>query len=101
MGQQYRHGDVFVERVAGTISAAATVRATGIVAYGEATGHAHRVVGGTVYEEPGGSLWIAAETATTLTHEEHGVIPLPAGIYRVTQQREWDPYAEAARRVID
>ena len=99
---QYRHGDVFVERVAAeAIPAEAQIRRDGVVAYGEVTGHAHRVVDGLLYEAADGTVYIEAETATTLTHEEHGVIPLPAGIYRVTQQREWDPYAEAARRVID
>jgi hypothetical protein len=30
-------------------------------------------------------------TGAMLTHEEHAPIPLPAGLYRVVQQREFDP----------
>lgn len=36
-----------------------------------------------------------------LTHQEHGTIPLPAGEYAADRVREYDHYAEEARRVAD
>jgi len=98
---QYRHGDVLIER--GTEEPATlTPKAGRVVAWGEATGHSHALLDDDLlYEGPDGTVYIRATTATAITHEEHGVIPLPAGLYWVTYQREYDPYEQAARRVID
>lgn len=95
----YRHGDVLLERVT-EMALVQGIRETGVVAYGEATGHAHRVVDGAVLEHPDG-LSVRAQEGTYITHEEHGVIVLPAGLWRVTLQREYDPYEQAARQVVD
>ena len=64
-----------------------------ILAYGEATGHAHRVE---VPEKAEiwvlyGQLYLKLLETVRIVHDEHGPITLPAGAYRVWQQREYTP----------
>lgn len=58
-----------------------------VVQLGEATGHAHRLVGGDVFAN-GNFLRVANGTAQ-LTHDEHDTITLPEGEYLVRRQREF------------
>ena len=99
---QVRHGDVWVERCA-AIPATAQPKAGTVLAYGEVTGHSHRLLmDGLLYEDEAGTMYIRVpEAGTTLTHEEHGNIVLDPGDYQVRIQREYDPYEQAARRVVD
>lgn len=73
-----------------------------VLAYGEITGHSHRIKEQAAAElwEAGGTLFlkIVADTATVI-HEEHGPITLPRGLYRVWRQREYTP--QAIRVVMD
>jgi hypothetical protein len=104
-----RHGDVFV-LACNCLPEGATViprDVRGIVlAYGEVTGHAHRV------SAPPGirvSLWDAAGQrymtveggAALLDHEEHGPVSVPEGTYRINIQRTYDYLSEMERRVAD
>lgn len=41
--------------------------------------------------------FLRVRSVTTLTHEEHAPITLPAGDYQVVLQREFDPIAESER----
>jgi len=95
----YRHGDLLLEH--GNIPAEATIRKNGILAYGEATGHAHRVIDEAIVYENGEDVFIRVMRQARVTHEEHGTITLPAGDFKVIRQREFDPYSEAVRRVAD
>ena len=98
---QVRHGDVFLEQV-DQLPEKVQPKPGRVVAWGEVTGHSHALgMDDLLYEAPDGTVYVRATEDTLITHEEHGVIPLPTGIWRVTYQREWDPYAEAARRVVD
>ena len=75
----------------------------GVVADGEATGHAHRATGAgvEVYEGPKGREIHASDDGVTVTHEEHKAIHMPPGIYECGIVREFDHLKEEARRVID
>ncbi len=96
-----RHGDVLLIPVT-TWPETVRPKAGAVVAYGEVTGHAHRLLmDGLLYEADDGTVYIRAPQDTAITHEEHGTIPLPAGLYRVAYQREWAPYDEMIRRVMD
>lgn len=114
MGDQYRQGDVFIERAEGLPDGATAVpRDQGrvILAYGEVTGHAHALVdrGAELFSVPGSEdRWLVIRPSGTaveggdvalLTHEEHATIPIPPGVYRVRRQREYSP--EEIRRVAD
>ncbi len=106
--QQYRQGDVLLERVA-TIPESATkqkVKGPIILAHGEATGHHHSLD----LDEPDSADWWKVDAAgdtqfvelkagASLVHQEHAAIDLPAGRYRVTRQREYSP--QEIRRVAD
>jgi hypothetical protein len=96
----YRQGDVLV-RKAKKLPRGAKQQEDRVVAQGEATGHAHRVVGdGVVFRDPTSQqLYVRVMSSATLTHEEHRPITLPRGIYEVIGQREYTP--EAVRRVLD
>jgi hypothetical protein len=66
-----------------------------VLALGEATGHAHAVSArdADLLADPAevDRRFLRIATEAMLTHEEHAAISLPAGLYRVVQQREYVP----------
>jgi hypothetical protein len=102
-----RQGDILVVAIDGFPHAAAPappVRYNGrlcrILALGEATGHAHTLIAdGRVdyYPTPEADPCLTTgypaicDHGAVLEHEEHRELPLPAGLYRIVQQREHDP----------
>jgi hypothetical protein len=91
----YRHGDVLISKVA-AIPTGASKRDGATLAYGEVTGHSHRI-----RQTNDAQLWAHGSemfleitgNSATLIHEEHKAIELPRGIYRVWKQREYRPDA--------
>jgi hypothetical protein len=67
-----------------------------IISKGETTGHAHRVsqssiAAGALLTLVGRSMFLRSpEAGTTIVHDEHGPIQLPAGSYAVVLQQEFD-----------
>jgi len=99
--QLYRHGDVMIGSVA-DIPEEAKKRGNVILAYGEITGHTHRIEDPKTAEmfEHEGLLYLRViAPQARLIHEEHNPITLLEGTYRVWQQREYTP--ERIRRVYD
>ncbi len=108
---QVRQGDVFLRQISRRTGSGALIsdHTEVILAVGEATGHAHKVVwGGSVqdddpaaqlFEEPDGQRYLIVEQACVLKHEEHGPIAIEPGCYRVIIQREYEP--EGSRNVLD
>lgn len=101
------HGDVIVEKVTNIPTGLKPVK-TGILAEGEMTGHAHRVDLNDVdvFSDAQGNLYTIPKTdeGFTITHEEHRAVtvPLKTGeVGRVIIQKEYDHFAEEARRVAD
>jgi len=79
-----------------------TIRKDGALAYGEATGHSHRVAtldAAQVYECGEGLYLSVSAEGVAIVHEEHKTIDLPKGDYQITIQREYSP--EAIRNVVD
>jgi hypothetical protein len=102
-----RQGDVGLRSVNHTLSLAkAKVLDHLVLATGEITGHAHRVVagvGGTarIVEDENGTWYLQVEGApATIVHEEHQPLTVEPGIYQVIRQREYDD-TEEWRRVQD
>jgi hypothetical protein len=106
-----RQGDVLlvpVEELPVGCEPAGSLARRQVLAEGEATGHAHVVVGGSrlveLRERRG---WIAGVTRrylvvegpSSLVHEEHRPIELATGVYEVRRQREYRP--ERSVRVAD
>ncbi|MFD7867185.1 hypothetical protein [Streptomyces sp. NPDC057682] len=71
-----------------------------VLALGEVTGHAHAVPGpGRLIREAGvfGPMLLHLPDGGRVVHEEHAVITLPQGWFRVVRQRE---YAPGAVRIV-
>jgi hypothetical protein len=68
-----------------------------VLALGETTGHAHAIISPRARlfrtDPPGEYFLLIPGPSAELRHEEHAPIALPAGAYRVVQQREYAPEA--------
>jgi len=90
--EHYRQGDVLIRRTAALPPG--VVPATGsVLARGEATGHAHVVVGdGVVFRDPGSkALYVQVMSSAMVTHPDHNPITLGPGLYEIIRQREYTP----------
>lgn len=99
---QFRQGDVLIESVKKLPSGKHEAVESGVVAFGEVTGHAHRLQGKFElmrFVDDGSLGFRVLGGGAVLRHEEHGEIAIPKGTYRVRQQREYTP--EAIRTVAD
>ncbi|MBN1428957.1 MAG: hypothetical protein JXB07_11275 [Anaerolineae bacterium] len=98
----WRHGDVLIDSI-DAIPEGAEKHHNLVLAYGEITGHSHRIEDQTtaeLWESNDGLLFLKViASQATIVHEEHDPITLPQGLYRVWYQREYTP--QAIRRVID
>jgi hypothetical protein len=89
----YRQGDVSIMAVNSVPKQARKVKGELILARGEVTGHAHRIVEGQafLYRLATGILYLRVISEfAKLYHEEHEDVILPTGDYEVRRQREWD-----------
>lgn len=101
---QARQGDVMIVEVDEIPASSRPKERIGgdvILAYGEFTGHAHRIkdqkvrwfdsdAEGVSYLDTTGN-----DSVATLTHEEHSTVAIPPGKkYIARRQREWDEFAE-------
>lgn len=105
-----RQGDVLFLPIESIPSGERKPRADGAVAYGEVTGHSHRIADlatADVFEVGEGlfvrvsddGISISGEPGATVVHEEHGAITLAPGDYQIRIQQEYSP--EEIRNVID
>ncbi len=77
-----------------------------VLALGKHTGHKHvitvpRAQDMEVYKLPTGEWLLDLRSKGTVTHEQHGVIEVDIGTYRVGQEREIDWFQQVTRKVID
>lgn len=101
--QAYRQGDVSIMAATTLPKGLRPVKGEPILARGEVTGHAHRIVEGQVRLYQLGALLylrVLSEFAK-LYHEEHEDIILPRGKYEVRQQREFRRGEGGIRNVAD
>lgn len=89
MEKMWRHGDVQIVEVEAIPAEAKLLKGRKELAYGEVTGHAHRVDVGELFETKNGDLYLKVDKLSKLSHEEHKTIPLTKGIYRVTVKRQY------------
>jgi hypothetical protein len=99
----FRQGDVLIMQVPKLPENAQPVewQERVVLAYGEVTGHAHAISTdyAKMYTWEGDRL-LEVKPGAQLVHEEHAAITLPAGVYKVIQQREYVPEAPP-RDVLD
>jgi hypothetical protein len=99
MPLHYRQGDLLFIQQDTRPKINLIARQSNVIVAGEATGHAHRLTGGTILEAPDGALYLDITQTTQVIHEEHGPIALDPGLWLVVRQREYSP--EAIRTVLD
>lgn len=90
-----RQGDVLLVAVPAIPQAARPVPRVGgriVLAYGEATGHAHTIrAREATLLAVGDERFLRVAAPVELGHEEHASIAVPPGTYRVVIQREYVP----------
>jgi len=101
----YRQGDVGLLRISKLPQQAVAVESPDriVLAYGEATGHAHAIdvsAGQARLWRSEKNSYVEVRSAADLRHEEHAPIRIEPGMYRVVLQREYDPVT-AVRPVRD
>ena len=118
----YRHGDLLITRINAVPQNAINISSK-IIAEGEVSGHKHKLVGqATVRILPGREagttiigrvesgdvsinripeLYFSASEDVKLTHEEHKTLELPRGSYKVTKEREFNPFEDLTTEVLD
>jgi len=110
----WRQGDIVITEVDVLPKAAKRISHDGVLAYGEVTGHKHQIVGDGIkyFRDAPGDLYF--EVQSRFVDLNHGSMPtareqkdghfphrIPAGIYKVSHQREWDWRTEIIRTVED
>ena len=102
MTTQQRQGDVLMvpaELPAGAVQ----VKTQGdvILAYGEVTGHAHRIKESAKVRmwSAGAERFLQVMKTVALTHEEHTTVNIPPGVYKLPAQVEYTP--QELKRVAD
>ncbi|MBO0781654.1 MAG: hypothetical protein J2P37_22765 [Ktedonobacteraceae bacterium] len=94
----HRQGDVLFVKVA-NLPAERVKRKSDVLVEGEATGHAHRLTAGQIWQTHEGLLFLEAWASSKIVHEEHAPIELEPGYWQVIRQREYSP--EVIRWVRD
>lgn len=96
----FQQGDVTIQPEKIPVEAGRS--ASRILAQGEATGHAHRVIGHAELLELGATLFLRVLGGNVrVIHEEHAEIALPPGEYRIGRVREYDHFTDEDRTVVD
>lgn len=104
--EHIRHGDVLLTKVE-ELPQGQVIKHSGqhVLAWGEVTGHAHRL---TVKDRKDlkvvvkdGITYMSLTVSAPLTHEEHKRLEVPSGVWKMTFEREYDPFMESMRQVID
>ena len=77
-----------------------------VLAEGEVTGHYHAIADEIEMYEDGGVLTFANFVPATITHQEHAPLTIretheEVGDHTVGIVREFDPFREEARKVVD
>ena len=104
INNNYRQGDVLLVSIKKFPVGGRKVRASMVLAYGEVTGHSHKVAVASpsdakVFDCGGGCYLQVSAEGVSLQHEEHGTVVVPPGRYQVRIQQEYSP--EEIRNVAD
>ena len=97
----YQQGDVIVEPITLKIKGKKLNHLT--LARGEVTGHHHTITKGDakLYEHEGTLFLKVNSDEAELTHQEHDVVVLPKGDYKIRQVQEYDHFLEESKNIAD
>ena len=101
-----QQGDVVLKQVESIPENAVKVKASNrgyVLAEGEATGHAHTIddVAGVEFVEKDGMFYLVNNMPVKIKHQEHKVIEVPAGKWKIDKVREYSHFDEEAKPVKD
>ncbi len=99
MSKLYRQGDILFKKIDEIPKKAKKIE-TDVIVEGEATGHAHKIVNGFIFQT-WNEMFIEAKTGAEIVHDEHDPIALEPGYYEVIRQKEYDPTFIDPRYVED
>ena len=93
-GEQFRQGDLLIIKVDKLPKDSHKKNfEKDIILKGEATNHAHRLVGGDIHSHFGlnreTDMYLNVPKGGEITHEEHGTIKLEPGVFKVIRQVEY------------
>ena len=95
----YRQGDVVLREIP-ALPGGARPTAERVLAYGEKTGHSHRLEGqGRVWRQDT-RLYLVLEQPSQVVHEDHRSVTVQPGLYEIVGQREYIS-PEEDRRAFD
>ena len=104
----YRHGDVNIKAIDSLPEGLEEIKHGGeyIAAYGEVTGHAHRIQiknppSMKVLKDKDGKIYLSFEEDAQIVHEEHKKLIIKKGLYVVSHEREFNYWENATQRVQD
>jgi len=103
----FRHqGDVTFISYSGEKGEKLNHNGTFVLALGKTSGHRHVITVERpdqmeVSRLPTGEYVLTLTSQATVTHEEHGIILIEPGTYRVGKEREFDHFLNVKRSVID
>jgi hypothetical protein len=99
-----RHGDVYLVQSNKKVAGKRTGNNSPVLALGEVTGHSHRLntmEGVERFEIDGVRFLQVSADGISISHEEHGTLDIPPGLYEERIDREYDYSANAIRNVAD
>ena len=112
MTKIYRQGDVLLLKIDKIPGKKRKIKSD-IIAKGEVTGHAHRILNGSLFWGPTirlsdgtvsksrTTMYLDAKKGAQLIHDEHGPIDIESGVYEVRRQREYNGIDREFREVVD
>jgi hypothetical protein len=98
--RMHRQGDLLLTAI-DQLPDGLTLRPDTVIVRGEATGHAHQLQEGRVWEDTQGNLFLEVLSPTQVVHQEHHPIAVPVGYYQVTRQREYVPGTLSPARSLE
>lgn len=103
----YRHGDLLIKPIK-ELPKNLKRRKNNILAYGEATGHHHKLTANElsnkdiqVWFDEQVKVFFETKEKTSLSHQEHKTIEIEKGRYGVVVERARDPFTQSINQVID
>lgn len=109
-----RHGDISLkplkEKLPKNLKEIVVESNIFVLAYGEATGHQHRLVGDfDILQDKDGRYFVQVKGDTKIEHwntitdtpAEHKTLPLEVGVYVADNEQDFNPFTEEINKVQD
>ena len=97
----FRHGDLLIREIKELPKGLKKIDSK-VLAFGEITNHSHQLIGQCqVMENKEGKKFFQAQEEVELTHQEHKTLKIEKGVFEVLTEREYEPFEQEIRQVMD